>query len=105
MATKLPGANPAATVATIPAVGSGEEMQHGQEQDRDRAGEVQGPGRPGQDGRRVMQVRVEVVAGSFGGPGQQGAGVGQHERIVVGVHDPGRRVEGLGHLVGVVRGR
>jgi hypothetical protein len=80
-------------------------MQHGHEQDRGRAGEVQGPGRPGQDGGRVMQVRVEVVAGSFRSAGQQGAGVGQYERIVVGVDDAGRRVEGLGHLMGIVRGR
>ena len=31
--------------------------------------------------------------------------MGQYERIVVGVDDTGRRVEGLGHLMGIVRGR
>ena len=52
-----------------------------------------------------MQVGVEIVAGAARRAAQQGPGVGQDERVVVGVDDPGGRVEGLGYLMGVVRGR
>ena len=37
--------------------------------------------------------------------GQQGAGVGEHDRVVVHVDDPGLRRDRLGDLVGVARRR
>jgi hypothetical protein len=57
-----------------------------------------------QDVLRVPDVRVEVVARTLGAAAQQGPGVRQHQGIVVHVDDPRLRRDGLGHLVGVVRG-
>src|SRR6266571_1717196 len=53
----------------------------------------------------VAQVGVDVVAGALGRAGEQGAGVHQHERIVVDVDDARFRGDRLGDLVGVVGGR
>ena len=52
----------------------------------------------------VAQVGVDVVAGALGGAGQQGAGVHQHERVVVDVDDARFRRDRLRDLVGVVGG-
>jgi hypothetical protein len=38
------------------------------------------------------------------GAGQQGTRVHQHQRVVVGIHDPAGRGDALGYLLGAVRG-
>jgi hypothetical protein len=50
--------------------------------------EVQRCPGPRQYLRRVPHIGIDVVGHAFRGAGQQGAGMGQHERVVVGVHDP-----------------
>ena len=86
-------------------LGVRDELQHGQQHDRDRLGEVQRPGRVGQDLLRVPQVGVEVVAGALRAALQERLGVRQHDGVVVDVDDPAVRRGALGDLVGVVRGR
>jgi len=81
---------------------------HDQVHDRDqhdghRTGEVERPGRRAQDLVGLAQVRVDVVHRARYRAGQQHAGVLQHHRVVVHVHDAGVRRHRLGHLVGVVR--
>jgi hypothetical protein len=58
----------------------------------------------GQDGFGIAQVGVDVGGPPFRRRGEQGAGVREHERVVVDVHDAGRRRGFLGDLVDVVRG-
>jgi hypothetical protein len=55
-------------------------MQDGQQHDRDRLAEVQNPGRLPEDRVRVIGVGVQVGGLAPGCGGQQGAGMGQHER-------------------------
>ena len=52
----------------------------------------------------VVQVRVDVVGRALAGAGQQRPGVGEDQRVVVDVDDPGVGGDPLGDLVGVVRG-
>jgi hypothetical protein len=76
-------------------------VQHGQQQDRDRAGEVQHGAGLLQDGGRVADVAVQVGARLGAGPGgQQGAAVGQDQRVVVGIHHPAGGADLLRDLVG-----
>jgi len=82
----------------------GDVAHDAQQQHRHGPGEVQRLGRPGQDLVRIAQVRVEIVGRAFGVAGQQRGGVGQDDRVVVHVDDPGFRRDGLGDLVGAVEG-
>jgi hypothetical protein len=68
-------------------------------------GEVQRPARFREDLLRIAQVCVHVLADAAGLAGQQGAGVRQHERVVVHVDDLGFGGDRLGHGVGGVGGR
>jgi len=54
-------------------------------------------------GRRI--VGVDVLGDPFGSGGEQGAGVRQHQGVVVDVDDPRLGDDALGDLVGVVGGR
>ena len=85
------------------AVGVGDRVQDGKQRDRYRPGEVQQLRGLGQDRESVTQVRVNVLGGAFLVAGEQRAGVGEHDRIVVHVHHPGLRRDRLGDLVGVAR--
>jgi hypothetical protein len=69
-------------------VGVHDEVHDPEHHDRDGLAEVQDPGRVAQDRLRVLQVGLDVVARALGGAGQQGAGVHQHQRVVVDVDDP-----------------
>jgi len=84
-------------------VGAGHDVEHREQGDRDRAGEVKQPCGLPEDGVSVAQVRVDVLGGPGRAAGQQGAGVGQDDGVVVHVDDPGLRGDGLGDLVGVAR--
>ena len=53
----------------------------------------------------VAEVRLDVGGAALGRGGEQGPGVGEHERVVVDVDDPGGRGDALRDLVHVVRGR
>ncbi len=79
--------------------------QHAQHRDRDRLGEIQRPGGPGEDVGRVVHIRVNVIGDPLRGTGQQRPGVRQHQRVIVHIHDPGLRCHPLGHLMGIVRRR
>jgi hypothetical protein len=80
-------------------------VQDRQQHQRDRLVEVQrGPGLL-HDRVRVAHVGFGVVGRALGGARQQCAGMRQHQRIVVDVHDPRLRGEPLRDLVGVVGGR
>jgi hypothetical protein len=83
----------------------GDELQDRQQHQGHRPAEVQCPGRSGQDGVRVVQVGLDVVARTLPGALQQGLGMQQHDGVVVDVDDPAVRRLALGDLVGVVRGR
>lgn len=71
----------------------------------DGAAQVEGVGAGGQDRVRVADVGVEVAGGALRGAGQQRLCVGEHQRVVVDVDDPGLGGHPLGDLVGVVDGR
>ncbi len=71
---------------------------------RHRLGEVQGPGRGPDELGDVPQILVEVGGGAFGPAGEQGAGMGQDDGVVVHVYDPAFARHRLRHLVGVVGG-
>ena len=75
-----------------------------EQQQGDRAGEVEGVGRAFEDGVRVAQIGGDEGGGALGGAGEQGVGVGEDGRVVVDVDDPRSRADALGDLVGVVRG-
>ncbi len=79
--------------------------EHADHQQRDRLGEVQRLGRLGDDRLGVVHVGVDVAGGALGRAGEQRAGVGEHQRVVVDVDDAGFRGQPLGDLVGVVGGR
>src|SRR6185437_13173773 len=81
-----------------------DQMQHADELHRDGPAEVQCPAGVVEDLVRVAQVGIDVVGGTVAGAGQQRAGVGQHDRVVVRVHDPGGRRDLLGDLVDVRTG-
>ncbi len=68
-------------------VGVGDEVQDRDEQDSDRAGEIEGVGGALEDRVGVPQVGLDVVGLAFGGAGQQGLGV-----AVTGVHAGARLV-------------
>jgi hypothetical protein len=78
-----------------------DQVQDRGQDDRDRAAEVEGPGRLGQDRERLAQVGFDEVGSALGGADQQGAGVTQDDRVVVDVDDPGLRRDRLGYLVDV----
>jgi hypothetical protein len=87
------------------AVGVGDLAQDPEHHDRDRLGEVERLGRSRENLVRLTHVGVDVVAGALGSAGEQGAGVHQHERVVVHVDDARFRSQPLGDLVCVVGGR
>ena len=78
--------------------------QHSDQEHGGGLGQVQRAGGGGEDGAGLAHIRVDIGAGALLGAGEQAAGVGQHERVVVCVHDPAVRRGPLGDLVGVVRG-
>ena len=80
-------------------------MHDGDQHDRDRAGEVQGPCRLRQDRAQIAQVGVDVVGGARGGAGEQRPGVGEHDRVMVHICDAAVRRHRLRDLVRVIRGR
>ncbi|KIX79764.1 hypothetical protein SF12_02540 [Streptomyces sp. MBRL 601] len=84
--------------------GVGDEVEDAEQHHRDRPGQVQGAGGPGEDGPGVVGVGVQVGGGALGGPGEQRAGVAEDDRVVVDVDDAGAGVDALGDLVGVVDG-
>ena len=53
---------------------------------------------------RGSACRVDVRGGVLARTGEQIGGVTEHERVVIGVHDPAAGRGPLGDLVGVVRG-
>jgi len=64
-----------------------------------------GASSPAQNCPGVAGVRVDLMGGAFAGADRQRAGVGQDDRVIVHVDDPGFRRDLLGDLVGVVVGR
>ena len=58
-----------------------------------------------QDGAGVAQVGVDVLGGARFAAGEQRPGVGEDDRVVVHVDDPGLRCDVLGDLVSVARRR
>jgi hypothetical protein len=88
-------------------VGVGQEVQDRDEDEPDRPAQVERPGhdRAGQDLLRVPQVPAEIGGLAAGRAGQQGVGVGEHDRVVVHVDHPGVRRGGLGDLVHVLGAR
>ena len=64
--------------------------------------EVERLGRLPQDRLRVVQVPVDVAGRALRVAPQQLVGVGQHDRVLVDVHDPGVGRVPLRHLVHVV---
>ena len=59
----------------------------------------------GEDRGSVAQVGVDVLGGARLAAGQQRAGVGEHDRVVVHVDHPRLRRGRLGDLVGIARRR
>ncbi|SNQ49285.1 hypothetical protein FRACA_3160004 [Frankia canadensis] len=84
----------------------GEEVQDRDDRQGDRLGQVERVAQlgRGEDRLDVVQVRVEVGGAAAGAARQQGAGVSEDDRIVVGVDDAGFRGDGLGDLMQVLRG-
>jgi hypothetical protein len=82
----------------------GEVAHDPHQHERDRPGEVQQACGGAQDPGRVPQIGVEVLARTFRAAGQQRASVGEHQGVIVYVHDPALRRHLLGHLMGVIRG-
>jgi len=78
-------------------------MQHGDEHQRDRLGEVQRvpDRRVGEDLFRFAHVRVDVDGLTLGLAHQQRAAVREHDRVVVHVHDARGRISLLRDLVDV----
>jgi len=58
-----------------------------------------------EDRLRFARVRVNVGGPALGRGGQQGPRVSEDQGVVVAVHDPAGRVDGLGDLVHAVRRR
>src|SRR5207253_2640387 len=77
--------------------------QDAQQHERYRFGEVENLGGGGQDARGVAQIGIHVGGNALGTAGQQGAGVREHDRVVVDVDDPARGGDPLRDLMGVVR--
>jgi len=62
-------------------VGVRDRVQERDERDRDGHGEVQQLRGPGEDDAGVAQVGVDVLGGARLAAGQQGAGVGEDDRV------------------------
>ena len=56
-------------------------VQDGEQRDRHRAGEVEHLAGLAEDRGSVAQVRIDVLGGACLVTGQQGAGVGEHDRV------------------------
>jgi hypothetical protein len=85
----------------VRAVHVGNEVQQGDQGERDRPVEVQDPPGAGDDRVRIAHVRLQVLGRALRCAAQQGRGVGQHDRVVVAVDDPGLGRDLLGDLVQV----
>jgi hypothetical protein len=70
---------------------AGDGVQGHSHADSYRLAEVQGLGGIGQNPRHVPKVRVHVVGDALRGTGEQRAGVGEDDRIVVDVDNPAVR--------------
>jgi hypothetical protein len=66
----------------------GDELHDPHQQQRDRPGEIEDAGRGTQDLFRVAQVSLDVRGDASRPAGEQGAGVGQHNRVVVDIDHP-----------------
>jgi hypothetical protein len=76
------------------------------EHHRDRLGEVQNVPGVGHDLVRVVKVGIDVSGDTFvGGIGEQGAGVRQHQWVIVDIDNLRLRGGPLRDLVGVLHGR
>jgi hypothetical protein len=80
-------------------VGVGYHVHDGEQRDRDGLGEVEELRGLVEDRVGVAQVGVDVLGGTRLVAGEQRAGVGEDDRIVVRVHDQGLWRDGLGDLV------
>jgi hypothetical protein len=81
-------------------------VENGEQQYCHGAGEVQGPGGVGQHGGRIAHVGIHAADRTPAGACcQQGTGVRQHHRVVVHVHDPRVRCDGLRGLMRAARRR
>ena len=82
-------------------VGVGDHVQDHQHHEGDGLAEVQGFAGGGEDSAGFAQVGVHVRNRALGCSGEQGAGVREHDGVVIDVNDAGLRGDGLGDLVGV----
>jgi alditol oxidase len=89
----------------IRVVGVRYRVQDRDQRDRHRLREVKQSACLAEDGAGVAQVGVDVLGGPRVAAGEQRAGVGEHDRVVVHVHHTGLRRDRLGDLVGVARRR
>ena len=80
------------------------EVQDAQHDERDRLAEVERGLRGPHDGGGLVRVGVDVAGDRRRGAGQERAGVGQDDRVVVDIHHPRVRPDGRGDLMGVLRG-
>jgi hypothetical protein len=78
-------------------------VQDAQQHQGGGLGQVQGLRGRLQDGSWFPHVTMHVLSGAVRAAGQQGPGVGQHDGVVVGVHDPRVGRDRLGDLVCIVR--
>ena len=76
-------------------------VQGGKQGDRHRLGEVERCAGLVEDRIRIAQIRIDVLRGAGLAAVGQGAGVREHDGIVVHVHHPGVGRDRLGDLMGV----
>jgi dihydrofolate reductase/predicted enzyme related to lactoylglutathione lyase len=80
-------------------LGVGDQLHDDEQQDGNWLAEVQRRRRGVEDGSGVAQIRLQVVHDAVTAAGEHRAGVRQHHRVVVHVHDARVRGDGLGDLV------
>jgi hypothetical protein len=82
----------------------GDDVEQADHDQRHRPGQVEDLGRHLDDGVGQPDVALDERGAALDGAHQEGVGVGEHDRVVVDVHDPGFGVDALGHGVDVVAG-
>jgi len=68
-------------------LGVRDQVQDDQHHQRDRLAQVQGAASGFEYDVRFAQIRVEVGGGALRGAAEQGAGVGEHDGVVVHIDD------------------